>query len=203
MDKSHFELIHKAYIDTATNPKSMSREEFSKAIKKLEGLHIAKTPFPDRLFDLFDVKKQGSISLPQFLLGFAQILAGTEAERLKMTFQAYDLDGNGFISFDELVNMLQHAWLAGLDALQQEEEGEDYVPSPNPDPELLSFSKELATGFAEKTFAVLDRDRDRRLSYQEFCLFAKRDPDLHVTLNGLQNHVILTFLRDQLPVSEA
>ena len=179
----------------------MTRSEFSIALQKLNslGFRIAVTPFHDRLFTLFDKDGSDTVDLSEFLQGIVVILAGTPEEKIAMTFWAYDLDGNGYITHDELTKMFRDAWLAGIDELSQEEMGGNSNGSDSGGSfplcsDLMDFATQLAKRFADKSFDALDTNHDGKLSLPEFHAFVRQDPELLVTLNGFGKQVALTFM---------
>lgn len=117
---------------------AVDRETFKKGLSKLTtvGLkHIDDTPFADRLFDLLDTNRDGVVDLGEFVCGLSLLCKGSVEEKLErkstfylislaqhsstrlVSFKAYDIDGNGYISKDELSQMFKSAWMAGFKAL--------------------------------------------------------------------------------------
>ena len=179
----------------------MTRSEFSIALQKLEslGFHTAGTLFHDRLFILFGKDGSDTVDLSEFLQGIVVILAGTPEQKMSLTFRAYDLDGNGYITHDELTKMFRDAWLTGIDELSQEELGSISNGSVSGSSfplcsDLMDFATQLAKRFPDKSFDALNTNHDGKLSLSEFCTFARQDPELLVTLNGFGKQVALTFM---------
>ena len=68
-------------------------------IDKLEfrnGLDIS-DDISDRLFDIFDKDKNGSIDYKEFIDTIESMIGGTEEEKIKFAFELHDLDNNGYI----------------------------------------------------------------------------------------------------------
>ena len=185
----------------------MCEAEFLLALRSLEedGFNLAGTPFQERLFALFDKDHDGSILLSEFLLGIAMVLAGTDEERLDLTFRAYDSDNKGHITFQELSKMFRFAWLAGMKELHRREMPDDsksddeMMGGDDEGGEMDQFATELADNFARRAFKALDLNHDGKLSKTEFLAFVQKDPELTVTLNGFEKKVALTFMRHRLP----
>lgn len=107
---------------------------------------------------------------------------------LPVSFKAYDLDGNGFISKDELALMFKSAWISGFRALCASHGNEELSMD-----DLNEFSEEMATLFADNAFDTLDTNGDGQLSFEEFKEFALAEPKITATLNGFKKEVNITF----------
>jgi Ca2+-binding EF-hand superfamily protein len=116
-------------------------------------------------------KPDGRIDLQEFVTGLSCLCKGTPEEKLALSFKAYDIDGNGYISKDELAAMFRSAWLAGFQALTAVHGEEDVSRA-----DLEEFSAEMATIFADNAFDSLDTNHDGQLSFDEFKEFATADP---------------------------
>jgi len=163
------------------------RDLFKQCLIKLEahGFKQPKdTPFGDRLFDLLDVNNDGVVDLSEFICGLSILCKGTPEEKLKLSFKAYDLDGNGFISEEELTSMFKSAWLSGFKALAFNHGGDDIDFE-----QLDEFSSTMAQNFAHNAFQSLDTDGDGKLSLEEFTNFALAQPKITATLNGFKHEV--------------
>jgi Ca2+-binding EF-hand superfamily protein len=164
---------------------------FRKALQELGkvGLKSADdTPFADRLFSLLDTNGDGSLDLTEFVTGLSMLCKGSVEDKLALSFKAYDIDGNGFITKDELALMFKQAWMAGYSALCMAHGTEQMSNA-----DLQEFSEEMATLFAENAFESLDTNGDGKLSFQEFKEFAMAEPKITATLNGFKQEVNITF----------
>ncbi|ETO22970.1 asparagine rich protein [Reticulomyxa filosa] len=56
----------------------------------------------ERLFDVFDTKKDGVINFDEFVTGLARYNRGTVEDKIDMLFEMYGLDGQEFITKEEL-----------------------------------------------------------------------------------------------------
>jgi len=169
----------------------VDKETFQKGLVKLEevGLkNIAGTPFGERLFQLLDVNGDGVVDLGEFVGGLSLLCKGTPEEKLELAFKAYDLDGNGSISKEELALMFKSAWISGFRALSAVHGDEELSMD-----DLNEFSEEMATLFAENAFESLDVDGDNQLSFEEFKEFALAEPKITATLNGFKQEVNVAF----------
>lgn len=192
-DKVEVKKLYQTFMELSNGGKeSLDKETFKKGLHKLEacGLknNIENTPFADRLFTLLDINGDGTVDLSEFVCGLSMLCKGTVEEKLELSFKAYDIDGNGFISKDELALMFKSAWIAGFRALCATHGNEELSMD-----DLHEFSEEMATLFADNAFDTLDTNGDGQLSFEEFKEFALAEPKITATLNGFKKEVNITF----------
>jgi len=189
-DKVEVKALYETFM--SLNPEGrVDKETFKKGLIKLEsaGLNnLQDTPFSDRLFHLLDSNKDGVVDLREFVSGLSMLCKGSIEEKLELSFKAYDLDGNGFISKDELGAMFKSAWISGFKALSTIHGNQDLSME-----DLNEFSEEMATLFADNAFETLDTNGDGKLSFEEFKEFALAEPKITATLNGFKKEVSITF----------
>jgi len=191
-DSTHFSQVevqdlYKTFTELSAPKMQCDRELFKQCLIKLEphGFKPPKdTPFGDRLFELLDVNNDGVVDLSEFICGLSILCKGTPEEKLKLSFKAYDLDGNGFISEEELTSMFKSAWLSGFKALTSQHGGSEINFE-----ELEEFSSSMAQNFAHSAFQTLDVDGDGKLSLEEFTNFGLAQPKITATLNGFKHDI--------------
>ncbi|NXF03032.1 EFCB1 protein, partial [Smithornis capensis] len=65
----------------------------------------------DRVFSTFDRDNNGCITVVEWVEGLAVLLRGTLDEKIKHCFMVYDLNGDGYISREEMFQMLKNSLL--------------------------------------------------------------------------------------------
>merc|ERR1712035_171432 len=101
----------------------------------------------DRVFRAFDEDLDGFISMKDWVQGLSTFLRGSLEEKTKYTFKVYDLNGDGFISREEMFQLLKNC-LVKQPAEEDPDEG----------------VKELV----EITLKKMDIDKDSKLSKGDF-----------------------------------
>lgn len=108
------------------------------------------------LFDIFDRDCDGVVDSLEFNAGLS-VLGNTAADSsARRAFDAYDLDGNGYISLDEMICYLKSVF--AVIAKQSPEVFKKHNVGPD----------ELATATAKSCFAEADLNGDGCLSFDEF-----------------------------------
>uniref|UniRef100_A0A673VFP0 EF-hand calcium binding domain 1 n=1 Tax=Suricata suricatta TaxID=37032 RepID=A0A673VFP0_SURSU len=101
----------------------------------------------DRVFRGFDKDNDGCINVSEWIYGLSVFLRGTLEEKMKYCFEVFDLNGDGFISKDEMFHMLKNSLLK-----QPSEEDPD----------------EGIKDLVEITLKKMDHDHDGKLSFSDY-----------------------------------
>ncbi|XP_055455168.1 calaxin isoform X2 [Psammomys obesus] len=130
----------------------------------------------DRVFRGFDKDNDGSVSVSEWIYGLSLFLRGSLEEKMKYCFEVFDLNGDGFISKEEMFHMLKNSLLK-----QPSEEDPD----------------EGIKDLVEITLKKMDQDHDGKLSFADYEKSVREetllleafgpclpDPKCHITKNG-------------------
>ncbi|KAH3767797.1 calcineurin B [Pelomyxa schiedti] len=112
--------------------------------------------FVDRIFTIFDSNHDSLLSFDEFVHGLSGFCdRANRDEKLELSFRVYDIDGDGYISKEELMSMLR-ASLVNLGALH--------------------LSEDQIIRVLDATFSEVDINHDGRISFEEYKLMVLRNP---------------------------
>ncbi|ESR52562.1 hypothetical protein CICLE_v10023612mg [Citrus x clementina] len=113
--------------------------------------------FADRIFDLFDVKRNGVIEFGEFVRSLSIFHpSAPEAEKITFAFRLYDLRGTGYIAREELKEMV-------VSLLSESE---------------LALSDDVVESIVDKTMMEADIKGDGKIDLEEWTEFAGRNPTI-------------------------
>ncbi|GAQ84394.1 Calcium-binding EF-hand family protein [Klebsormidium nitens] len=142
------------------------KEEFMQALFKNSNTNNL---FAERVFELFDIKRNGVIEFGEFVrsLSVFHPRAPTN-DKLAFAFKLYDLRQTGTIDIVEVEMMLT--------ALMKE----------TPD---LDFSDEVIRHIVEQTFAEADTNQDGKIDQEEWAVMVEKHPNIlkNMTLPSLRD----------------
>ncbi|XP_064648086.1 calaxin-like [Lineus longissimus] len=101
----------------------------------------------DRVFRAFDKDSDSYVSPEEWVRGASIFLKGNQEEQIQFCFEVYDMNGDGYISREEMFQLLKHSLVK---------------PSAEEDPD------ENVKDLLELTLKRMDYDHDSRLSLADF-----------------------------------
>lgn len=117
-----------------------------------EIMQVDPSPAVERMFSLFDHDNSGQIDARGFLIALTNFSGASKEEKLRFAFTVFDEDGNGVITKQDLVKVLKANHLAGTEA------------------EVMRK--------AETIMAQSDKDGDGVISFEQYCVCAKKFPNI-------------------------
>ncbi|KAI8378447.1 calcium-binding protein NCS-1 [Blakeslea trispora] len=121
--------------------------------------------FADYVFNVFDEDKNGMINFKEFIVALSVTSRGRVDEKLLWAFQLYDIDSDGYITREEMLQI--------VDAIYKMVGSMVKLPPDEDTPEKR----------VHKIFELMDTDKDGRLSMDEFREGSKKDPTILQALN--------------------
>lgn len=129
------------------------------------------------MFKVFDADKSGTIDFKEFICALSVTSRGTLDEKLKWAFQLYDIDGDGEISYDEMlriveaiykmVGTMQRIQESGMEGLTGDAQVGSMVKLPEDED---TPNKRVA-----KIFKMMDKDENGSLTMEEFREGSQKD----------------------------
>jgi len=171
LKKDELELLHKSTHFEQRELKQMwkqfKKETPQGVINKTEFKEVMKQMgvvdgfLQELIFNVFDDNKDGAINFQEFVCALSVMTRGSPDEKLEFAFSMYDLDGNGFITKEEMARIMDSFYkLVGP---------------------LVTFSGkkyESPSQLVDEFFDQMDLNKDGQISMEEYKNGALKNPDI-------------------------
>ncbi|KFO53519.1 Calsenilin, partial [Corvus brachyrhynchos] len=121
------------------------------------------------LFDAFDADRNGALCFQDFAVGLSVLLRGTEQQKLKWTFDLYDVNKDGYVTKEDMLEIMKSIYA------------------------MMGRCTEPALGASapvqhvELFFQKMDRNRDGVVTFEEFLATCQEDKDIMSSMQIFHN----------------
>ncbi|KAK2064980.1 EF-hand [Colletotrichum caudatum] len=167
-DKKELQQWYKGFLKDCPSG-MLTKEEFQKIYRQFFPFGDPSS-FADYVFNVFDSDKSGTIDFKEFICALSVTSRGKMEDKLDWAFQLYDIDGDGKISYDEMLKIVEAIYkMASTPILICD--CEFVVGSMVKLPE----DEDTPEKRVRKIFRMMDKDENGSLDMEEFKEGSKRD----------------------------
>lgn len=190
--------VFEIFANRCSDDGTISREAFEECFEQLideqfkgDEAHLERLRLIlDRLFTIFDTDGNGIVDFCELSSGLSVLCGGTREEKVRSAFALYDLNQDGFISLEEMVQYLTSVFKVL------------YETSPGTHAKLGVQPEELAVITAEQCFLEADLNHDGKLSFDEFVRWYSRSPGFEAPAAGVGSFLTEARARDNSDAGE-
>jgi len=154
-DRKELQQWYKGFLKDCPSG-SLNKPDFQKIYKTFFPFGDP-TNFADYVFKVFDSDNSGSIDFKEFIVALSVTSRGSLDDKLKWAFQLYDIDGDGEISYDEMLKIVEAIYKMVGTMVK--------LPEDEDTPEKR----------VKKIFKMMDKDESNSLTMEEFREGSQRD----------------------------
>lgn len=152
-DSEELMLLKEFFQSCSKGDGMISREDFNEGFRAI--FDVADPLVMDRMFRCFDENSDGVINFREFVCGLSIYHRGTLEEKLRLSFQLYDTNGDTFVDKEEAFHMLKGMW-----NLAEVNRDGGYADT------------KAITEYVDKVFDQLDVNKDGHISFEEYMKVA-------------------------------
>jgi len=182
-------LLDEVVPDTETLTPDDYEKVMNALVEKSYFQGVEAMPHMKQLYEYFDTDSDGNLNKKDFLGGIALVMRGTAEEKLRITFDLFDTNGDGVLDRAELYRCVKSVYLQGISLLSKE--FEDQL-------ELTQFKKRSmarARDQVDSIFVDADTDGSYTIDFAEFRKWGMGSPIVRLLdREGKDVDVHLTFL---------
>ncbi|XP_063046636.1 Kv channel-interacting protein 1-like [Engraulis encrasicolus] len=166
-NKKELQVLYRGFKNEC--PSGVVNEDTFKQIYSQFFPHGDASTYAHYLFNAFDSGHNGSIKFEDFVTALSILLRGSTREKLQWTFNLYDINGDGYINKEEMMDIVR----AIYDMM-----GKYTYPALKTD-----TPKQHVDAFFQK----MDKNRDGVVTLDEFILSCQEDENIMRSLQLFEN----------------